>query len=263
MTKERASIADAQRIVVKIGSSSLTNPDGHLSDDALTALVVTLATAMSSGAKVVLVTSGAVAAGLGPLNLSERPQDLATVQAAASVGQGALIAHYSHAFAQHHHHVGQVLLTSEDAENGPRYANAQRTLTRMLELGVIPIVNENDTVTTEELTFGDNDRLAALVAQLLSADALILLTDVDGLHTASPRSEGAERISFVAHMDDVAHVPVSPYGSAVGTGGMVTKLTAARLATNAGIPTVITESGNLFAALRGQDVGTYFAPVAR
>jgi glutamate 5-kinase len=244
---------------VKIGSSSLTAPSGHLDVEALESLVNVISSCRGRGQQVVLVTSGAVAAGLGPLGFNERPTDLASVQAAASVGQGILVARYADAFAAHGLTVGQVLLTAEDTVRRRRYKNAQRALLRLLELGVVPVINENDAVTTAELKFGDNDRLAALVAHLVSADALVLLTDVDGLHTHSPRLPGAERIPIVTNLDEVADVPISAYGSAVGTGGMVTKLDSVRIATGSGVPVILTKAGNVARALRGDDVGTYFA----
>ena len=173
----RAAIADARRVVVKVGSSSLTGPGGGAIDEArLVALVAHLADVRARGGEVVLVSSGAIAAGLGPLGLKFRPRDLATQQAAASVGQGALVAAYARAFAHPHLRVGQVLLTADDVTRRTHYTNARRTLTRLLDLGIVPIVNENDTVATHEIRFGDNDRLAALVSHLVGADALVLLT---------------------------------------------------------------------------------------
>ena len=255
----RQGVADARRVVVKIGSSSLTGPDGGLCIKALTALVNVLASHCTNGRQVVLVTSGAVAAGITPLGLTTRPRDLATMQAAAAVGQGLLIAHYTEAFAKHGLGVGQILLTADDLERRDRYANAQRSLNRLLELGLVPIINENDAVTTEELKFGDNDRLAALTANLAGADALVLLTDVDGLHDRSPSLPGAQRISFVSDLTEIADVPVSVRGSSVGTGGMVTKLESVRIATGSGVPVIVTAAASVAGALRGEDVGTCFA----
>jgi glutamate 5-kinase len=269
----RAALSGARRVVVKIGSSSLTGPDGHLDVAALRALVEVLSARHAAGTQVVLVTSGAVAAGIGPLGLTARPKDLATMQAAASVGQGLLVARYAQAFAQHGIRVGQVLLTAEDTVRRLRYRNAQRSLSRLLALGVVPVINENDAVTTDELKFGDNDRLAALVSHLVRADALVLLTDVDGLHDRSPSTPGAQRIAFVGDLAEVAdcaapppaapHVPVSSRGSAVGTGGMVTKLESVRIATASGITVVLAAARNAAAALAGDDVGTLFAATGR
>jgi glutamate 5-kinase len=263
-TNTRADLAAARRVVVKIGSSSLTGADGvSLDVTALTALVDVLADRIARGTQVVLVTSGAVAAGLGPLGFTARPKDLASVQAAASVGQGLLVAHYDAAFAAHGIRVGQVLLTADDTVRRVRYRNAERALNRLLDLGVVPIVNENDVVTVDELKFGDNDRLAALVAHLVHADALVLLTDVDGLHSRPPREPGATRIAHVRDLAEVADVPVSARGSGVGTGGMVTKLESVRIASGSGIPVVLTAAGNAAKALDGQDVGTFFEATGR
>jgi glutamate 5-kinase len=262
-TTSRDVLPAARRVVVKIGSSSLTGPDGRLDVGALRALVDVLAARHASGGQVVLVTSGAISAGIGPLGLSTRPRDLATMQAAASVGQGMLVARYTEAFAAHGIGVGQILLTAEDTVRRLRYKNAQRSLSRLLALGVVPVVNENDAVTTDELKFGDNDRLAALVSHLVKADALVLLTDVDGLHDAPPSRPGARRIPHVNDLAEVADVPVTARGSDLGTGGMVTKLESVRIATASGVPVVLTRAANAAAALAGQDVGTFFAATGR
>ncbi len=253
----------AARVVVKIGSSSLTGPDGHLDLAALRSLVAVLAARRAAGGQVVLVTSGAIAAGIGPLGLAARPRDLATAQAAASVGQGLLVARYAEAFAGHEVRVGQVLLTAEDTIRPGHYRNAQRALERLLDLGVIPIVNENDAVATEELRFGDNDRLAALVSHLVRADALVLLTDVDGLYDGPPSRPGAQRIPFVRGAEDLDGVEVTGRGSAVGTGGMLTKLESVSIATGTGIPVVLTSAANAAAALAGDGVGTWFAATGK
>ncbi|PFG37806.1 glutamate 5-kinase [Flavimobilis soli] len=261
--QSRAQIADARRVVVKIGSSSLTQADGHLSLDALGALVGVLAERRRAGVEVVLVTSGAVAAALLPLGLTSRPRDVATQQAAASVGQGQLIARYTEAFAYHGIRVGQILLTAEDTIRRSRYRNAQRALERLLALGVVPIINENDAVTTDELRFGDNDRLAALVSHLVRADAMVLLTDVDGLYDAPPSRPGARRIAEVRSAADLAGIEVTGRGSAVGTGGMLTKLDSVRMATSSGIPVVLTSAPNVRQALAGEDTGTWFSPFGK
>ncbi|GAB3598640.1 glutamate 5-kinase [Angustibacter peucedani] len=256
----RRDLADAGRVVVKVGSSSLTRPDGGLDDDRVVALVEALAARRASGTELVLVSSGAIAAGLDPLGLERRPRDLATQQAAASVGQGLLVARYTAAFARHGLGVGQVLLTAEDVIRRSHYANARRTLYRLLQLGVVPVVNENDTVATDEIRFGDNDRLAALVAHLVHADALVLLTDVDALYDRAPSKPGARRVETVTGPDDLAEVSLGSTGSRVGTGGMVTKVEAAAIATTAGIGTLLTSSERVVDALAGADVGTFFAP---
>ncbi|MEO6789960.1 MAG: glutamate 5-kinase, partial [Ornithinibacter sp.] len=229
---------------------------------ALTALVDVLAERRRAGSQVVLVSSGAIAAGLGPLGLPRRPGDLATQQAAASVGQGALVAAYQAAFGAHGLTVGQVLLTADDVTRRTHYTNARRTFDRLLELGVVPIVNENDTVATQEIRFGDNDRLAALVADLVGAQGLVLLTDVDSLYDGPPNRAGARRVPLVATTADLDAVRIGGTGSAVGSGGMVTKVEAAGIAGAAGVPTLLTRLEDVTAALAGADVGTVFAPAA-
>jgi glutamate 5-kinase len=256
---ERADVARAHRLVVKIGSSSLTGADGRLDVDAVHRLVDVLAARRAAGGEVALITSGAIAAGIGPLGLHGRPGDLATAQAAASVGQGLLVARYAEAFAKHGLRVGQVLLTVEDTVRRGHYRNAQRTLERLLELGIVPIINENDTVATHEIRFGDNDRLAALVSHLVRADGMVLLTDVDGLYDAPPGRPGARRIDEVRSPADIAHVEVTGRGTTVGTGGMVTKLESVRIATTSGVPVVLTRADRVAAALAGEAAGTFFA----
>ena len=251
------------RIVVKIGSSSLTLGDGGLDTARMDALVDALSTARQRGDELVLVSSGAIAAGLPPLRLKRRPHDLPTQQAAASVGQGLLVHGYTERFAARGIVAAQVLLTVDDLTRRSHYRNAYQTFARLLELGVVPIVNENDAVATTEIRFGDNDRLAALVAHLVHADQLTLLSDVDGLYTAHPASPGARRIDDVRHPSDLEGIDVSRVGSAVGTGGMVTKLEAARLATEAGIPVVLTSADQVAGALAGDEVGTRFHPTGK
>ena len=259
----RRTVGEGQRLVVKVGSSSLTSSDGgHLDLGALGALVDALAGRRRDGRQVVLVSSGAIAAGLGPLGLPRRPSDLATQQAAASVGQGALVAAYQAAFSAHGLTVGQVLLTADDVTRRTHYTNARRTLERLLELGIVPIVNENDTVATHEIRFGDNDRLAALVSDLVGADGLVLLTDVDALYDGPPSKPSSRRVPFVATPADLDAVTIGGTGSSVGSGGMVTKVEAAGIAGAAGIPTLLTRLPDLAAALAGGDVGTVFAPAA-
>ncbi|MGO2541016.1 glutamate 5-kinase [Specibacter sp. AOP5-B1-6] len=256
--KTRRGIATAARIVVKVGSSSLTSVAGGLSEEALVQLVDVLARRHQAGTEIILVSSGAIAAGLLPLGLSRRPKDLATQQAAASVGQGLLMAHYNQVFASHGVTASQVLLTSEDLTRRHQYVNAHRALDRLLNLGVIPIVNENDTVATHEIRFGDNDRLAALVAHLIKADALVLLSDVDSLYDGPP-SEGATRISQVDSPEDLEGIVIGTAGAAgVGTGGMATKVQAAMIAAETGIPALVTSTVQAGAALAGEDVGTWF-----
>ncbi|GAA3425666.1 glutamate 5-kinase [Streptosporangium sandarakinum] len=258
----RDRIRTAARLVVKVGSSSLTTPQGTIDVDRVDALVDVLAARRAAGTQLVLVSSGAIAAGLGPLGLPARPRDLATQQAAASVGQGVLVARYTSSFARYGLRVGQVLLTADDMMRRSHHANAQRTLSRLLELGIVPVVNENDTVATDEIRFGDNDRLAALVAHLTRADALVLLSDVDALYDGDPRRPGARRLTEVRGPADLVGVELGR-GGAVGTGGMVTKVQAARIATGAGVPVVLTAAAHAAQALAGADIGTYFHPEGR
>ena len=259
----RPDISTSARSVVKIGSSSLTTATGAIDDARIAALASALASRVRGGGQVLLVSSGAIAAGMAPLGLRRRPRDLATQQAAASVGQGLLIARYTAAFAAHGLGTGQVLLTADDLMRRGHYRNAQRTLDRLLELGMVPVINENDTVATDEIRFGDNDRLAALVAHVTRASALILLSDVDGLYDGDPRKGGARRIDVVAGPGDLAYVKAGKTGktgqAGVGTGGMSTKVESALIATAAGIPTVVTSAAQAAAALAGEPTGTYFA----
>jgi glutamate 5-kinase len=260
----RFDVAASSRTVVKIGSSSLTIRDGAIDDARIAALVGAIADRVRAGHQVLLVSSGAIAAGLAPLGLKKRPKDLATQQAAASVGQGLLIARYTAAFAAHGLGVGQVLLTADDLMRRGNYRNAQRTLDRLLELGLVPVINENDTVATDEIRFGDNDRLAALVAHVTKASALILLSDVDGLYDGDPRKGGARRIDVVAGPADLDGVRAGKTGAGgVGRGGMSTKVDSALIATSAGIPTVVTAAAHAASALAGDPTGTYFAPTGQ
>ncbi|WP_205304994.1 glutamate 5-kinase [Nocardioides sp. 616] len=260
----RAVVAGARRVVVKVGSSSLTTRAGGLDPDRIAELADVLADVRERGAEVVLVSSGAIAAGLAPLGLSRRPRALATQQAAASVGQGLLAHRYQEEFARHGLTTGQVLLTVDDVTRRANYRNAHQTLAKLLELGVLPIVNENDTVATTEIRFGDNDRLAALVAHLVDADLLVLLSDVDGLYDGPPGQEGTHRIEHVRSAVDLQGVRIGSAGSAgVGTGGMVTKVEAARIATGAGIPVVLAAASDAAAALEGRPVGTLFHVTGR
>lgn len=260
---DRRLLPEVRRVVVKVGSSSLTDDTGKLDPARLKALVDVLAARVTGGRQVVLVSSGAIATGMDPLGLARRPRDLATQQAAASVGQGLLVAHYTRAFHEHGLRVGQVLLTADDTMRRTQYRNAQRALERLLDLGIVPIVNENDTVATDEIRFGDNDRLAALVSHLVHADAMALLTDVDGLYTGPPTREGSRRIAEVRGPKDLEGIDVTARGSGVGTGGMVTKLESVAIATASGIPVVLTSTDQVAPALDGADVGTWFAATGK
>jgi glutamate 5-kinase len=255
----REVLTTAERIVVKVGSSSLTTREGGLDAGRLGTLVDAVAARRLGGCAVVLVSSGAIAAGLAPLRLPRRPKDLATQQAAASVGQGLLVAEYTAAFARHGLTVAQVLLTADDVVRRRHYVNAHRALERLLGLGVVPVVNENDTVATQEIRFGDNDRLAALVAHLVGAQALVLLSDVDALYDGPPGRPGVRRVALVRRPEDLDGVRIGAVGPAgVGSGGMVTKVEAAGIATSAGIPTLLTAAALVQPGLAGADVGTWF-----
>ncbi|WP_372462298.1 glutamate 5-kinase [Nonomuraea glycinis] len=259
----REQLSSASKVVVKVGSSSLTTPAGTIDVDRVDALVDVLATRRRAGTQIVLVSSGAIAAGLGPLGLASRPRDLATQQAAASVGQGVLVARYTSSFARYGLRVGQVLLTADDMMRRAHHANAQRTLDRLLDLDIVPIVNENDTVATDEIRFGDNDRLAALVTHLIRADALVLLSDVDALYDGPPSRAGSRRLAEIRGPEDLVGVELGRSGGRVGTGGMITKVQAAKIATGAGVPVVLTAAAHAAQALAGADVGTFFHPGGR
>ncbi|MDP9496812.1 MAG: glutamate 5-kinase [Actinomycetota bacterium] len=253
----RQAVRDAARVVVKVGSSSLTTAAGGLDAERLRTLVDALA---DRGGEVVLVSSGAIAAGLAPLGLPRRPRDLATQQAAASVGQSLLVQQYAAAFAAHGRTVGQVLLTADDVVRRAHYRNAQTTLDRLLALGVVPVVNENDAVATAEIRFGDNDRLAALVAHIVRADALVLLSDVDGLYDGDPRRPGARLVAEVTGATDLVGVEAGGTGSAgLGSGGMASKVQAAQIATSAGVPVLLGAAAQVRHVLAGRG-GTCFWP---
>ena len=259
MSAHRGAIRAARSIVVKVGTTALTDAAGLFDTDRLAALADAIEARMTSGTDVVIVSSGAIAAGIEPLGLPRRPTDLATKQAAASVGQVALVNAWSTAFGRYGRTVGQVLLTAHDISQRVQHTNAARTLDRLRALRAVPIVNENDTVATNEIRFGDNDRLSALGAHLVGADALLLLSDIDGLYDADPRKGGARFIAEVAGPDDLAGV-VAGQGSSLGTGGMTSKLSSALLAADAGVPVLLAAATDAAAALTDASVGTVFAP---
>jgi len=252
--RDRSELAHAKRVVVKVGSSSISGAN----EGKIEHLVDALAAAHGRGVEVILVSSGAIATGLPLLNLDVKPEDLATQQALASVGQSRLISRYQSSLERYSIIAGQVLLTSGDMEEDETRLNAKRAMDKLVSLRVLPIVNENDTVATAEIRFGDNDRLAALVAVLVEADALVLLSDVDALYDMPPTKPGAKRIERVAFGADLSEVEVGGSSSAVGTGGAVTKVGAAKLATESGVSVLLTSTDNVSAALEGQAVGTWF-----
>ncbi|MBS1673348.1 MAG: glutamate 5-kinase [Actinobacteria bacterium] len=257
--RTRAEIAGAARIVVKVGSSSISGDSAWR----IPVLVEALAAAHGRGTEIVLVSSGAIATGIPYLRLDARPTDLATQQAAAAVGQNVLIYRYQEALRPHGVVAGQVLLTTGDLENTTSRSNARRAMERLLGLRVLPIVNENDTVATQEIRFGDNDRLGALVAQLVGADALVLLSDVESLYTRPPSDPGAEPLDVVAAGADLSGLEFgATVVNGVGTGGAATKVSAARLAAASGIGVLVTSADLVADALSGAEIGTWFEPSA-
>ena len=253
----RADLPGARRVVVKIGSSSISGDNASK----ILPLVEALAAAHARGTEIVLVSSGAIATGMPFLALDSRPNDLATQQAAAAVGQNVLIYRYQEALRAFRIVAGQVLLTAGDLENPTHRSNARRAMERLLGLRILPIVNENDTVATHEIRFGDNDRLAALVAQLVGADALVLLSDIESLYTRSPDEPGALPITEVAFGDDLAGYEFgSVVVNSVGTGGAATKVSAALLAAASGVGVLVTSADLVAEALSGAHIGTWFAP---
>jgi glutamate 5-kinase len=256
---------ELQTIVIKIGTSSLTQPTGQIAIATIASLVETLSYLRSQGHRVVLVSSGAVGVGCARLNLTERPRKMALKQAVAAVGQGRLMRIYDDLFSSLQQAIAQVLLTRRELMERVTYVNASNTFRELLNLGVIPIVNENDTIATDELKFGDNDTLSALVASLVQADWLFLLTDVDRMYSADPKTvPDAQPIKLVSSNEfEQLQVNAGSSGSQWGTGGMTTKLAAARIATSTGVRTVITQGKqpqNILKILQGEDLGTQFEP---
>ena len=250
-----------KRLVIKVGSTSLTGDDGVLDERQVSALASQIAAARQSGVSCVLVSSGAIAAGITPLGLKRRPGDMATLQAAASVGQGLLVHAYQRAFSRRNVVAAQVLLTQEDFVRRTAYVNARTTLQRLLDLGAVPIVNENDAVATEEIRFGDNDRLAALVANLVHADLLVLLSDVDGLYSDDPRRGRGDLLDRVDDVDALEGLRAGRSRSAIGSGGMASKIESVRIATSSGVGVVIANARRrrvVADVLAGKHAGTYF-----
>jgi glutamate 5-kinase len=263
VSAHREAVRTARSIVVKIGTTALTTPTGVFDESRLQYLADAIERRMKAGSDVVIVSSGAIAAGIEPLGLQRRPTDLATKQAAASVGQVALVNAWSTAFRRYDRTVGQVLLTAHDISMRVQHNNAQRTLDRLRSLHAVAIVNENDTVATNEIRFGDNDRLSALVAHLVGADALVLLSDIDGLYEGDPRRASADNparfIPEVTGPESLDGV-VAGGGSHLGTGGMASKLSSALLAADAGVPVLLAGAADAADALSDASVGTVFAP---
>jgi glutamate 5-kinase len=253
-----------KRLVIKVGTHTLTKSSGRLDRTHIRRLVEEIASIRRDGKDVALVTSGAIAAGIEAMGLRERPRDIPTMQAAASVGQGKLIDLYAELFEESGMITGQILLTQFDMTHRQQYLNARHTMQRLLELGVIPIINENDTVAVEEIRFGDNDRLAALVAGLIDAELLVMLTDIDGLYTADPRvDDGATLIPRVEAITQQIESLADDTLGEHATGGMITKIQAARIATASGVGMIILNGRKrniITRVLEGKEEGTYFPP---
>lgn len=262
LKKDEVFLQKRQRWVIKIGSSTLTKATGKLNLEQLVRLVKEIAVLKQQGCEIILVTSGAVGAGWGKLGLTEKPKTIPEKQALAAIGQGILMHMYEKYFGQAKQMVAQILLTRDDFVKRERYLNARNTLLTLLRLGAIPIINENDTVAFEEIKFGDNDTLAALVAGLVEADLLILLSDIDGLYTADPQYEaGAQLIKEVTELTPEIIDSAGGAGTKLGSGGMITKLEAAKIAGNSGIPMLVvngSHAGILAKIARGENPGTFF-----
>lgn len=250
------------KIVVKIGTSTLTHKTGHLNIRRVEDLCKVISDIKNAGHEVILVSSGAIGMGVGKLGLRERPKDMPTKQASAAVGQCELMYTYDKLFGEYNHTVAQLLITGDDVENESRHANFTNTINRLLELGVIPIINENDTVSTNEIVIGDNDTLAAIVSESIHADKLVLLSDIDGLYTADPHTHAdAKLIQIANRIDEEIFALASGSSCSLGTGGMITKLQAAKICLACGCDMVITNGNhpeNLYDILDGKLIGTTF-----
>ena len=250
------------RIVIKIGTSTLAHPTGHLNIRRVEELCKIISDIKNSGHEVIMVSSGAIGMGVGKLGLISRPSDIPTKQAAAAVGQCELMYTYDKLFSEYNHTVAQLLITGDDVQNETRHSNFSNTLNRLLELGAIPIINENDTVSTKEIVIGDNDTLAAIVAESVKADKLVLLSDIDGLYTADPHTNpDARLIPVIWSIDDSIMALAGGSNGNQGTGGMVTKLQAAKICMSCGCDMIIANGNkptNLYDILDGKSVGTTF-----
>ncbi len=250
------------RVVIKVGTSSLTHKSGHINIRKVENMCKVLSDLKNAGHEIILVSSGAIAMGVGKLNLAERPTDIPTKQAMASIGQCELMYVYDKLFSEYNHTVAQILITIDDMKNERRHMNFQTTMNRLLELGALPIINENDTVSYEEFGIGDNDTLSAFVAVSINADLLILLSDIDGLYTADPhKNADAKLIPVIEKIDDSVISIAGGAGTARGTGGMKTKINAALTVTENGTDMIITNAANidgLYDILDGKSIGTRF-----
>lgn len=257
-----AVLKDVKRLVVKVGTSTLTYDTGKTNIRRMHKLVSVLSDIVNSGIEVALVTSGAIGVGVGKLGLKERPSDISGRQAAATVGQCELMFMYDKLFGEYGHTVGQLLITKSDVDSEERRKNLVNTFERLFDYGAVPIVNENDSVAVDEIVYGDNDSLSAIVAKLVNADALIILTDIDGLYDDNPNeNEDAKLISQVDEITDELIAVAGGHGSRFSTGGMVTKLHAAQIAMDAGIDTIVMNGAapeSIYKALDGKQIGTFF-----
>ena len=250
------------RVVIKIGTSTLAHSTGHLNIRRVEEICKVISDIKNAGHQVIMVSSGAIGMGVGKLGLSSRPTDIPTKQAAAAVGQCELMYVYDKLFSEYNHTVAQLLITGEDVENDARHQNFSNTLNRLLELDALPIINENDTVSTKEIVIGDNDTLAAIVAKSVKADLLILMSDIDGLYTADPHTHPDAKLIQIAHcVDDEIYALAGGSSCNLGTGGMVTKLHAAKICLSCGCDMIIANGNrpsNLYDILDGKPVGTTF-----
>lgn len=258
----RENLRAKKRIVIKIGTSSLTYPNGRLNFTRIEHLCNVIAALKKSDKQIVLVSSGSIAVGVGKLGYKKRPSTIPGKQAAAALGQAILAKIYRKFFDKHEIHVGQILLTYDVIKDAEKHQNAENTFAKLLEIGAVPIVNENDTVATDEIEIGDNDRLSAMVAGLCNADLLIMLSDIDGFFTEDPRKNpNAKRISVITEVDERISASAGTAGSSFGTGGMSTKIIAVQMCHEHGIDTIIANADKpeiLFSILEGQDIGTLF-----
>ena len=250
------------KVVIKLGTSTLAHETGRLNIRRVEELCKVISDLKNAGNEIIMVSSGAIGMGVGKLGLKEKPKDIPTKQAAAAIGQCELMYTYDKLFSEYNHTVAQILLTDEDIADDGRCANFKNTLCRLLELDVIPIINENDTIATDEIVIGDNDTLGAIVAKTIKADLLIILSDIDGLYTADPhKDKNAVLVNRVEDITDEIVAMTGGAGTALGTGGMVTKIKAAKIATAGGSDMVIANGSNpqlLYSIINGEEVGTRF-----
>ena len=252
----------SMRIVIKIGTSTLAHKSGLLNIRRVEGLVKAMSDLKNAGNEIILVSSGAIGMGAGKLSLADKPSDIPTKQAAAAVGQCELMYTYDKLFSEYNHTVAQILITGEDIEHSARRSNFENTVRRLLELGALPIINENDSIATDEIVIGDNDTLGAIAATAVNADLLILLSDIDGLYTADPhKDKNAVLLECVDEITPAIEGMTGGAGSRFGTGGMATKIKAAKIAVNAGIDMIIANGKDpavLYEILEGKNVGTRF-----